>query len=147
MASSEDFEDIRPYRDEEVPDVLARTVQNPSFERLMRYVYPDVAYEQLASEISAITTVDEFQGTSRIPPCVKPSTARCGNSPLRGWMIKTRTAHGCTFPITATSSSIRPFSTSRSSKRVSVRLRPPSETTSFPTSWLPTSPNSIKTSW
>lgn len=61
MASSEDFEDIRPYRDEEVPDVLARTVQNPSFERLMRYVYPDVAYEQLASEISAITTVDEFQ--------------------------------------------------------------------------------------
>ncbi len=61
MASSEDFEDIRPYRDEEVPDVLARTVQNASFERLMRYVYPDVAYEQLASEISAITTVDEFQ--------------------------------------------------------------------------------------
>ncbi len=67
MAASEDFEDIRPYRDEEVPDVIERTIKNASFERLMNYVYPDEGYADLAKSIESITTVDEFQSRIAYP--------------------------------------------------------------------------------
>ena len=67
MAASEDFEDIRPYRDEEVPEVIARTIKNPSFEKLMNYVYPDAVYVDLVESMKSITTVDEFQARIAYP--------------------------------------------------------------------------------
>lgn len=67
MATTEDFEDIRPYRDDEVPEVINRIVENESFERLMNYVYPNEVYAELAESMRSISTVRDFQSRVSYP--------------------------------------------------------------------------------
>ncbi len=55
------FDDIRPYRDHEVSDVVKRVVQSESFTKLMRYVYPNDDLERLLGEIAQVTTIEDFQ--------------------------------------------------------------------------------------
>jgi hypothetical protein len=55
------FDEIRPYRDPEVPAVLHAITQRPSFALLMGYLYPDTPTEELAQHLRQVKAVQEFQ--------------------------------------------------------------------------------------
>lgn len=61
MASNGTFEDIRPYRDDEVPQVIRRVVKDPGFHTLMNYVYPDRSLDELLHEVSRVSSIADFQ--------------------------------------------------------------------------------------
>lgn len=55
------FDDIRPYRDEEVPEIAARLAANPGFTEVMQFVFPERSGEDIRQHLSKIKTVDQFQ--------------------------------------------------------------------------------------
>lgn len=55
------FEDIRPFRPDEVPEVIERLLLEPSFFEMMRYVYPNLGKDDIEEMMRSITTVDQFQ--------------------------------------------------------------------------------------
>jgi hypothetical protein len=55
------FDDIRPYHDREVPQVMARLATNPTFTEVIQYVFPETTEEQVRENLKKITTVGEFQ--------------------------------------------------------------------------------------
>ena len=55
------FEEIRPYRDEEVPGVMQELTQDADFLNLCSYFYPDQSQEEIAARLRAMTTNLEFQ--------------------------------------------------------------------------------------
>lgn len=57
------FEDIRPYRDEEVPAIMQRVTERPTFPLLMSYLYPEVPPEAIAQQMRQVRNVAEFQHT------------------------------------------------------------------------------------
>ncbi|MEM9050683.1 MAG: 1-acyl-sn-glycerol-3-phosphate acyltransferase [Bacteroidota bacterium] len=61
MPASINFDDIRPYRDEEVPAVVERILQNKSFDNLLRYVYPKEPLELIKEEVKTVSTIEDFQ--------------------------------------------------------------------------------------
>jgi len=61
MPASKNFEDIRPYRDHEVDEVISRILKNKSFEKLLRYVYPDVPLEPIKEKVRSVATIEDFQ--------------------------------------------------------------------------------------
>ncbi|MFK7755686.1 MAG: 1-acyl-sn-glycerol-3-phosphate acyltransferase [Flavobacteriales bacterium] len=56
-----DFEDIRPYTDAEVPAVIERILNEPLLYDVMEYVYPNLSRVDIHEMMSGITTVKEFQ--------------------------------------------------------------------------------------
>lgn len=58
-----DFEALRPYHDEEVPEVLTRISQRPSFGPLMSYLYPEVSLHEISHRFCKVRSVEEFQHT------------------------------------------------------------------------------------
>ena len=58
---STNFEEIRPYHDNEVPDAIERLLTEPSFHTAMRYVFPEKSPEELIAKLKLIRSVDEFQ--------------------------------------------------------------------------------------
>jgi 1-acyl-sn-glycerol-3-phosphate acyltransferase len=58
---STNFEEIRPYHDNEVPGAIERLLNEPSFHTAMRYVFPDKSPEELIAKLKRIRSVDEFQ--------------------------------------------------------------------------------------
>ncbi len=56
-----DFEDIRPYNDTEVPEVIARLKQDDGFIRFAQQFLPNITKEQLQAKLSHIKTIDDFQ--------------------------------------------------------------------------------------
>lgn len=56
-----DFSDIRPYRDEEVPGVIERILQNRNFEKLISLVYPETPVEQVFRMMRSCETIFDFQ--------------------------------------------------------------------------------------
>jgi 1-acyl-sn-glycerol-3-phosphate acyltransferase len=61
MSTNPNFEDIRPYCDEEVPSVIERILQNDGFSRLLRYVYPDGSLNSIKENIHSVRTINDFQ--------------------------------------------------------------------------------------
>lgn len=61
MEHNTEFEDIRPYYDEEVNAALKRIVSEPEFAVLTDYLFPDTPKENIISTISNIHTAAEFQ--------------------------------------------------------------------------------------
>lgn len=57
------FEEIRPYVDAEVPQVMAEVTQRQTFALLMGYLYPDTPPSTIAEQMSAVKSVEEFQHT------------------------------------------------------------------------------------
>lgn len=55
------FEDIRPYHDEEVHEVLQRVCQKPSFFQLIRYLFPQMRQEEVVEGFSHIHSTRAFQ--------------------------------------------------------------------------------------
>jgi len=55
------FEEIRPYRDDEVKTVMARLAQKPSFKVLLQYMFPDQDQKKLENGLLKIDSTFAFQ--------------------------------------------------------------------------------------
>ncbi|MCZ4409862.1 1-acyl-sn-glycerol-3-phosphate acyltransferase [Cryomorphaceae bacterium 1068] len=67
MPANGTFEDIRPYRDEEVPEVISRILRDKSFTNLLRYVYPDEPLEPIKERVASVRTIADFQAKVAYP--------------------------------------------------------------------------------
>ncbi len=56
-----EFEDIRPYRDSEVPAAIERLLAEPGFRKTLRYFFPNVPIENIEQLLRNIKTVKDFQ--------------------------------------------------------------------------------------
>lgn len=56
-----EFEDIRPYRDSEVPAAIERLLAEPGFRKTIKYFFPNVPIEHAEQLLRNIKTVKEFQ--------------------------------------------------------------------------------------
>lgn len=57
----EQFENTRPYNDEEVPAAIARITANPFFGNIAQYLFHDKDVETIRQGLLKVTTVKEFQ--------------------------------------------------------------------------------------
>ena len=55
------FDDIRPYRDEEIPAAMHRIADNDLFPLLSSFAFPDRNVEDVRAEVRSISTVYDFQ--------------------------------------------------------------------------------------
>lgn len=56
-----EFDEIRPYHDEELPQVFEELIADPAFRQVVGVVIPDVPFEVLAQKMRACKTKMEFQ--------------------------------------------------------------------------------------
>ncbi len=56
-----DFDDIRPYTPDEIPEAMQRIANSSSFPILAAYVYPGEPLEKVRNRIANYKTVEEFQ--------------------------------------------------------------------------------------
>lgn len=61
MKEPRTFDDIRPYRDDEIPAAMQRIVESTSFPLLASYVFPDKDIASVRELVKSIRTIDEFQ--------------------------------------------------------------------------------------
>lgn len=61
MPANGKFEEIRPYRDAEVPEVISRILRDKGFTNLLRYVYPDIPLEPIKERVASVKTIADFQ--------------------------------------------------------------------------------------
>lgn len=72
-----DFEDIRPFYDEEVNDVISSLIKEDGFKRTVRFIMPELDYDKFVQELSTYTSKDDFQAKAAVPillSLVKKST-------------------------------------------------------------------------
>ena len=63
MKIPEQFDPIRPFEPDELPDVFDRLLQNEQFSSVLAYFYPDVPKEALAAKMHACKDNLDFQKT------------------------------------------------------------------------------------
>src|SRR5690242_14627926 len=61
FAKEFDFEDIRPFYDGEVKDVMSRLLKDPIFMRLVNYLWPERTFEDVKKKAQRVHTAMEFQ--------------------------------------------------------------------------------------
>ena len=61
------FDDIRPFHDDEVPQVIEQLCQVPYFLRILAVLFPSVPVEQVVVKLKTIRSVDGFQNEFIIP--------------------------------------------------------------------------------
>ena len=61
MGYNKDFEDIRPYNDSEVKQVIARLVENPGLYEVLKFVYPHWSDDDVRNAVSDVATIADFQ--------------------------------------------------------------------------------------
>ncbi|MCQ2112115.1 MAG: acyltransferase [Bacteroidaceae bacterium] len=61
MTDIHEFDGIRPFLPEELPEVYERLIADPRFEEAMQFVFPDTPYEQVAQLMRSCPTNYEFQ--------------------------------------------------------------------------------------
>lgn len=57
----DEFRDIRPYGDKEIPSAMRRIVSREEFPFVSRFVFPDRAVSEVSHMLESFTTVREFQ--------------------------------------------------------------------------------------
>ena len=68
MLESNEFDEIRPYRDEEVPDIMSRLLVDPVFARVLKNIFADDAKIQgIRDTMLQIQNVEAFQRAFMIP--------------------------------------------------------------------------------
>jgi hypothetical protein len=55
------FEDIRPYRDDEMPLVIDRLLKNPLISNYLGYILPGYSSDELIAKLRSYTKIDDFQ--------------------------------------------------------------------------------------
>ncbi len=61
LPGANDFEEIRPYTDDEVRGILEILLEDPSFIQVVQYVFPSWSRDQLFGLLKEISTIKEFQ--------------------------------------------------------------------------------------
>lgn len=61
MHTPKEFDDIRPFEPEELPEVYNRLLDNQQFQRVLSYFYPDIPLEKIGARMRACTTNLAFQ--------------------------------------------------------------------------------------
>ena len=56
-----EFDDIRPYVDSELPASMQRIVDNPIFTVIAEYIYPERPVEVLREKLLSLKSINEFQ--------------------------------------------------------------------------------------
>ena len=55
------YDDIRPYRDEELPEVMTRLLQDPQFCAILPLAVPYIPIEDLKSQLRQLKSISDFQ--------------------------------------------------------------------------------------
>ncbi len=61
MFRVEDFEDIRPYSDDEINPALQRILANPLFDKILGFLFPQEKHEQIKKELADTRSAVGFQ--------------------------------------------------------------------------------------
>lgn len=61
MFTKEDFEDIRPYNDNEINPALKRILAEPVFNKILEFIFPHEDRNQIAETLSKVYTSADFQ--------------------------------------------------------------------------------------
>lgn len=61
MIYESDFDEIRPYKDQEVKDVIKRLLADESFMRFIESSFPQFTKEIVSKSLQSINSIDEFQ--------------------------------------------------------------------------------------
>lgn len=61
MGSEKDFEEIRPYIDSEVSQVIARLLNNPGLYKVLQFVFPHWDEADVRNAVGEIKTISDFQ--------------------------------------------------------------------------------------
>lgn len=61
MVDLSEFEDIRPYSDEEAVEALQRVSRHPSLPMISKYLFPKESFDTLAKTLRKVRSIDEFQ--------------------------------------------------------------------------------------
>ena len=61
MKIPQEFDTIRPWEPEDLPEVYERLLGNPQFKQVLAYLYPQVPFEMIALKLKACKTNMEFQ--------------------------------------------------------------------------------------
>ncbi len=67
MTDYHKFDDIRPYRDEEIPAAMQRIAANRSFPLVAQFVYPELTVEEAARQVRGYKTIYDFQLGAMVP--------------------------------------------------------------------------------
>jgi hypothetical protein len=60
---SQRYDDIRPYRDEELHDAITRLLADPMFNAIMPFIDPIIPEEKVKADLRALKSIYEFQHT------------------------------------------------------------------------------------
>ena len=58
---TKEFDEIRPYHDEELPQAFEELTSDPEFREMARMVFPEFSFEKLEQIIKSSKTKSEFQ--------------------------------------------------------------------------------------
>ncbi|MBQ9462938.1 MAG: glycerol acyltransferase [Bacteroidales bacterium] len=61
MVDLSEFEDIRPYSDEEAVEALQRVSRHPALPAISKYLFPKANTDELAKALRSVRSIDEFQ--------------------------------------------------------------------------------------
>lgn len=61
MMDLTEFNEIRPYNDEELPQIFEELIADPAFQKVVATVIPNVPFELLAQKMRACKTKLDFQ--------------------------------------------------------------------------------------
>jgi hypothetical protein len=61
MHTEQDFEDIRPYNDDEINPALHRIVDVPEFSKVLEYIFPERSKDEIIAELKGIHSAIDFQ--------------------------------------------------------------------------------------
>jgi len=61
MKVPEEFDEIRPWEPEDLPEVYERLLQNEQFKSVVNYLYPQVPFDVIAQKLRACKTNMDFQ--------------------------------------------------------------------------------------
>ena len=67
MTDYHKFDDIRPYRDDEIPAAMQRIAANSSFPLVAKFVFPELTVEEAQEKVRGLKTIYDFQHDVMIP--------------------------------------------------------------------------------
>ena len=62
-----DFSDIEPYSDKEFKENMTRLVTEPGFEHAVKYVMPDVDFQEFTKQLCEVPDNETFQREVMLP--------------------------------------------------------------------------------
>ncbi len=67
MIRDPQFDDVRPYYDEEIPAAMQRIADDPAFPKIAQFVFPGMELEEARARVRSFRNVYEFQHGAMLP--------------------------------------------------------------------------------